>query len=166
MQAKGKKLLTHLVRMQIIAMKAMPGPPIAPMLAPKGVNVPDFCKQFNEKSKAFGPDYMVRVSIKVYSDRTYDMELKSAPVSFLLKKAAEVKNGAKMPGRESVGSVTLSKIVEIAKTKMAEGAIKSRSLSAAARSVVGTAKSIGLKIKEDIAWNSIEDEVSSSAPIA
>ncbi len=148
---KGKKVLNHLVRMQIMAMKANPGPPIAPMLAPKGVNVPDFCKQFNEKSKVFGPDYMVRVSIKIYSDRTYELELKSAPVSFLLKKAAGVASGAKMPGRDVIGTVALSKIVDIAKIKMEEGAIKSSSLAAAVRSVIGTAKSIGLKVQEDIA---------------
>ena len=142
-QKKNQKKEKASIKLQILAGKANPAPPIGPALGQHGVNIMDFCKQFNAKTQKLG-DTVVPVVISVYQDRTFSFVIKTAPVSFLLKKALNLKSGSKMPQKDKVGKVTKAQIEEIAKVKQPD--LNSLSLEAAKSQVEGTAKSMGLEI--------------------
>ena len=142
-QKKSQKKEKASIKLQIPAGKANPAPPIGPALGQHGVNIMDFCKQFNAKTQKLG-DTVVPVVISVYQDRTFSFVIKTAPVSFLLKKALNLKSGSKMPQKDKVGKVTKAQIEEIAKVKQPD--LNSLSLEAAKSQVEGTAKSMGLEI--------------------
>jgi large subunit ribosomal protein L11 len=110
------KKLVAVVKLQIPAGKANPAPPVGPALGQHGVNIMDFCKNFNYKTAKEG-DAIIPVEISVYADRSYTFITKTPPVAFLLKKAAGIAKGNQTPGRNKVGKVTMAQIKEIAEKK-------------------------------------------------
>jgi large subunit ribosomal protein L11 len=145
------KKVTGSVKLQIPAGKANPAPPIGPALGQQGVNIMEFCKQFNAATQAqMKESLIIPVIITVYADRSFSFILKTPPASVLLKKAAGLHtekkkgSGAKKPGKEKVGQVTKAKLTEIAKLKMPD--TTAASLEACMRTIAGTARSMGIEI--------------------
>ncbi len=139
----AKELVTK-VKLQCPAGQATPAPPVGPALGAHGVNISEFVKQFNERTR----DQMgmiIPVEINVYKDRTFDFILKSPPAAVLLKKAAGVEKGAALVGKEIVGAVTMAQVEEIAKLKMND--LNARDMEHACRIIMGTARSSGIEIK-------------------
>ena len=141
---KTKKTAKAFIKLQIPAGKANPSPPVGPALGQHGVNIMDFCKQFNAKTQKAG-DMVIPVVISVYQDRSFSFVTKTPPVSFLLKQALNLKSGSKMPHKEKVGKVTQAQIEEIAKVKLPD--LNGLSLESAKSQVTGTARSMGLEIE-------------------
>jgi large subunit ribosomal protein L11 len=147
--AASKKKVTGLIKLQLPAGKANPSPPVGPALGQHGVNIMGFCKDFNAKSAKLG-DTIVPVVITVYADRSYTFEMKSAPASILLKKAAGLAStgkpgsGSPEPNRKKVGKVTSAQVLEIANIKLAD--TNGNDADAVARSVAGTARSMGIEV--------------------
>jgi large subunit ribosomal protein L11 len=137
------KKVTAQIRLQIPAGAANPAPPVGPALGQAGVNIMEFCKQFNAATQAQA-GLVIPVVITVYQDRSFTFVTKSPPASILLKKAAGLASGAKETGREKVGKVTKAQVLEIAKAKQAD--LNARDLEAAARMVMGTARSMGIEV--------------------
>ena len=131
------------VKLQIPAGKANPSPPVGPALGQHGVNIMDFCKQFNAQTQKAG-DTVVPVIITVYQDRTFSFVTKTPPVSVLLKKTLNLKSGSKMPQKDKVGKVTPAQVEEIAKIKLPD--LNCLDLEAAKSQVRGTAVSMGLEL--------------------
>lgn len=140
----AKKIKT-IIKLQIPAGQATPAPPVGPALGQHGLNIMEFTKQFNEQTKLLG-GVLVPVEIDVYEDRTFNFRLKTPPAAFLLMKAAGIEKGSSQAPREKVGKVTRSQIKEIAKTKLPD--LNTNSLEQALKIVEGTARSMGLEIKD------------------
>jgi large subunit ribosomal protein L11 len=132
------------IKLQIPAGKANPAPPVGPALGQHGVNIMEFCKQFNARTQKEG-DMIIPVIITVFSDRSFTFITKTPPVSILLKKAAKLESGSKMPQKDKVGKVTMAQITEIAKLKMPD--LNCTEVESAIQQVIGTSKSMGLEIK-------------------
>jgi large subunit ribosomal protein L11 len=140
------KKVTGQIKLQIPAGKANPAPPVGPALGQHGVNIMQFCKEFNAATQAQAKDdLIIPVVITVYADRSFTFVLKTPPASILLLKAAKVPKGASKTGKEKVGSVTHKQVEEIAKIKLPD--TTAGSLEAAIRSVEGTARSMGIEVK-------------------
>lgn len=137
------KKITGYIKLQVPAGKANPAPPIGTALGPQGVNIMEFCKQFNAKTKELG-DVKIPVVITVYADRSFTFITKTPPAADLLKKAAKVEKGSGKPNREKIGSVTRAQIEDIAKLKLPD--LNTSSVESAIRTIEGTAKSLGLEI--------------------
>jgi len=137
------KELKALVKLQIEAGKANPAPPVGPALGPHGINIMDFCKQFNAKTQALG-DTIVPVVLSIYKDRSFSFITKTPPASQLLKKAAGVIKGSAVPHRDKVGKVSWAKVREIAETKLPD--LNAYDLDAAEKIVAGTARSMGIDV--------------------
>lgn len=133
------------VRLQIPAGKASPAPPVGPALGPHGINIMDFCKQFNAKTEAMG-DTIIPVVLTVYSDRSFSFITKTPPASELIKKAANVLKGSSNPGKDMVGKITMDQVREIAQTKLPD--LNAYSLDEAVRIIMGTARSMGVEVVE------------------
>jgi len=140
------KKIDGYINLQVAAGQANPSPPIGPALGQRGVNIMEFCKAFNAKTKDMEQGTPIPVKITVFSDRSFTFEMKTPPASFFLKKAAQLGSGSKEPGRVSAGQVTMAQVREIAKTKMKD--LNTDDLEAAARTVAGSARSMGLKVVE------------------
>ena len=138
----AKEIMT-VIKLQIPAGQANPAPPIGPVLGQHGVNIMDFCKQFNAKTQK-QPGEIIPVVLTVFKDRSFTFELKTPPVSFLLKKAAKIKKGSGVPNRDKVGRVTKAQIAEIAKQKMPD--LNCTDEEAAANTIAGTARSMGIEV--------------------
>ncbi len=144
------KKVTGLVKLQLPAGKANPAPPVGPALGPHGVNIMAFCKEFNAKTQ--GSDMIIPVVLTVYSDRSFSMVLKTPPTSVLLKKAAGLAtskkpgSGSKEPNKNKVGKVTMKQVRDLAAQKM--GDMNCTDLDAAMRTVMGTARSMGIDIAD------------------
>ncbi|MBU1163163.1 MAG: 50S ribosomal protein L11 [Proteobacteria bacterium] len=138
----AKKIIAQ-IKLQVVAGKANPSPPIGPALGQQGVNIMDFCKAFNART-ANDEGMITPVVITVYHDRTFTFITKTPPASVLLKKAAKIAKGAADPKRERVGKVTMQQIEEIAKQKMVD--LNAYDLNAACKIVEGTARSMGIEI--------------------
>jgi len=139
------KEITSKIKLQCPAGQATPAPPVGPALGAHGVNISDFVKQFNDRTR----DQMgmiIPVEISVYKDRSFDFILKSPPAAVLLRKKAGVEKGAGLVGSETVGSVTRADIEEIAEIKKAD--LNSRDVEHASRIIAGTARSMGILIEE------------------
>ncbi|BCS34625.1 50S ribosomal protein L11 [Luteitalea sp. TBR-22] len=137
------KKVQALVKLQIAAGKATPAPPVGTALGPQGVNIMDFCKNFNAKTA--GQDgLIIPVVVTVYADRSYTFVLKTPPAPVLLKRAANVPKGSAEPNKNKVGTVTKAQVEEIARLKLPD--LNCESLDAAMRSVAGTARSMGLDV--------------------
>jgi large subunit ribosomal protein L11 len=140
------KKIQAMVKLQLPAGKATPAPPVGTALGPHGLNIMDFCKQFNAKT-AKEPDGMIfPVLVTVYSDRTFTFILKTPPASVLLKRAAGIVKGSPEPNRNKVGKVSKKQVEEIAKTKLPD--LNTTNLEAAMRSVMGTARNMGIEVTE------------------
>ncbi len=131
------------VKLQIAAGKATPAPPVGTALGPHGVNIMDFCKNFNAKTA--GQDgLIIPAVVTIYSDRSYTFILKTPPAAILLKRAANIAKGSGVPNKTKVGTVTLKQVQEIAKLKLPD--LNTESIDAAVKSVRGTARSMGLDV--------------------
>ena len=137
------KKLVAIVKLQIPAGKANPAPPVGPALGQHGVNIMDFCKNFNYKTAKEG-DSIIPVEISIYADRSYTFITKTPPVSFLLKREAGLAKGNQSPGRTKVGKVTMAQVKEIAEKKMPD--LTAADLEAAINTVKGTARSMGMEV--------------------
>lgn len=146
MAVKGKKVL-GLIKLQILAGAANPSPPIGPALGQRGLNIMEFCKQFNAATKDLDKTLKVPVVITAYVDKTFDFVYKSPPASALLLKIAGLKSGSSVPNKNKVGKVTMTQVREIAKTKLAD--TNAASIETAMKSIVGTARSMGLDVIDD-----------------
>ena len=145
------KKVTGSVKLQIPAGKANPAPPIGPALGQQGVNIMEFCKRFNAATQAqMKESLIIPVIITVYQDKSFDFILKTPPTAVLLKKAAKLHtekkkgSGAKKPGKEKVGQVTKKQVQEIATIKLPD--TTAASLEACMRTVMGTARSMGIEV--------------------
>jgi large subunit ribosomal protein L11 len=137
------KKVTAVVKIQIAAGKATPAPPVGTALGPHGVNIMDFCKNFNAKT-AGQEGLIIPALVTVYADRTYSFVTKTPPASVLLKRAANIAKGSGEPNKTKVGSVTLKQVEEIAKTKLPD--LNAENLEAAVKTVAGTARSMGIEV--------------------
>lgn len=139
-----KKVKT-IIKLQISAGAANPAPPIGPALGQHGLNIADFCSKFNEKTKDKRGS-IIPVEITAFEDRTYTFILKTPPASDLLKKAAKIEKGSGEPNKKKVGKVTRAQVEEIAKIKLPD--LTAKDLSAAIRTIEGTARQMGIEIVE------------------
>ena len=140
------KKVTGVIRLQIPAGAANPAPPVGPALGQAGVNIMEFCKQFNAATQGQS-GMVIPVVITVYQDRSFTFICKSPPAAILLKKAAGLASGANTPGRETVGKVTVAQIKEIIEIK--KGDINARDEDAAIRLIAGTARSMGIEVVDE-----------------
>jgi large subunit ribosomal protein L11 len=137
------KKITGYVKLQIPAGEATPAPPVGPALGQQGVNIMDFCKNFNARTAA-QKGLIIPVVITVFADRSYTFVTKTPPASILLLKAAGVPKGSGTPNKEKVGKVTRQQVEEIAKTKLPD--LNAADLPAAVKVVEGTARSMGIEV--------------------
>ena len=143
------KKVTGSVKLQLMAGKASPAPPVGPALGPHGINIMAFCKEFNAKTQ--GGDMIIPVVLTVYSDRSFSFIMKTPPVSVLLKKIAGLStgkkpgSGSKEPNKTKVGKVTMAQVNDIAKQKISE--MNTASHASAVKTVMGTARSMGIDIE-------------------
>ena len=137
------KKVQAVVKLQIAAGKATPAPPVGTALGPHGLNIMDFCKNFNAKT-ANQEGLIIPVVVTVYADRSYSFITKTPPVPVLLKRAANLAKGSGEPNKTKVGTVTAKQVEEIAKTKLPD--LNTTDLESAKRSVAGTARSMGIDV--------------------
>lgn len=138
------KEITGYIKLQIPAGKANPAPPIGPALGQAGLNIMEFCKQFNAATQQKEPGMPIPVVITVYKDRSFTFQMKQPPVSYFLLKAAKIQKGTGLVGKEIVGKVTWSQIQEIAKAKMVD--MNAHDEDAACRMIAGSAVSMGIQV--------------------
>ena len=139
------KEITGFIKLQIKGGQANPAPPVGPALGQRGVNIMEFCKAFNEKTKNF-MGKPVPVIITVYKDKKFDFIIKSPPASYFIKEAAKLKSGSTEPGRQIVSSITKKQAEEIAKKKMTD--LNAHDLEQAVKIIKGSARSMGIEVKE------------------
>src|SRR3990170_8823574 len=133
------KKIDGYINLQVPAGSANPSPPIGPALGQRGVNIMEFCKSFNAKTKDMEQGTPIPVKITVFSDRSFAFEMRTPPASYFLKKAAQLTSGSKTPGREPAGTVTMSQVREIAKLKLKD--LNTDDIEQAARTIAGSARS-------------------------
>ena len=139
----AKKIAGQL-KLQVPAGSATPSPPIGPALGQRGINIMEFCKAFNAQSQEMEKGSPVPVVITYYQDKSFTFVMKTPPVTYFLKKAANLKSGAKEPGKTKVGTVSRDKVREIATAKMKD--LNANDVEAAMRMVEGSARSMGLEV--------------------
>ena len=139
------KKVTAFIKLQVQAAKATPAPPIGPALGQHGVNIPGFCKEFNERTKN-DIGLVIPVVITVYSDRTFTFITKTPPVPVLIKKALNIDTASAKPNKDKVGKLTQEQLRQIATTKMPD--LNAASIEAAMSMVAGTARSMGVTVEE------------------
>ena len=140
----AKKILAR-VKLQLPAGQATPAPPVGPALGQHGVNIGDFCKQFNDKTKN-DPGMIIPAEIEIYKDRSFKFITKTPPAAILIKKEVGLAKGSPESNRDKVGSISKQQLEKIAKIKMKD--LNAGSLEAATRMIAGTARSLGVTIKE------------------
>ncbi len=139
----AKKIKTTLI-LQLPAGKATPAPPVGTVLGPQGINIQDFCKQFNDATREMGGD-IVPAKITIFEDRSFSFVLKTPPASMLLKQAAGIEKGAANPLTQKVGKVTRAQVRAIAERKMPD--LNANDLDAAEKIISGTARNMGITIE-------------------
>jgi large subunit ribosomal protein L11 len=140
------KKIDGYVKLQVPAGQANPSPPIGPALGQRGLNIMEFCKQFNAATKAMEPGMPIPVIVTCYSDRSFTFVTKTPPASYFIKKAAGIESGAKAPGRDIAGKVTKKQLEEIAKLKMKD--LNANDIEGAVKQLAGSARSMGLEVVE------------------
>ncbi len=139
------KKVASIIKLQVVAGKANPTFPVGPALGPHGVNIMQFCKEFNARTQSQG-DLIIPVVITVFADRSFTFITKTPPAAVLLKKAAKLDKGSGEPNKTKVGRVTKQQVQEIAELKMPD--LNTTDIEAAMRSVMGTARSMGLDVRD------------------
>ncbi len=139
------KKVTGFIKLQVPAGAANPAPPVGPALGQHGVNIMEFCKQFNARTQG-QPGMIIPVEITVYADRSFTFITKTPPAAVLLKKAAGLQSGSAVPNRTKVGTVTQDQIRQIAETKMPD--LNAVDIEGAMRQIAGTARSMGLEVTD------------------
>ena len=139
------KEIVGYVKLQIKGGQANPAPPVGPALGQRGINIMEFCKAFNAKTKEF-IGKPVPVVITVYKDKKFDFVIKSPPASHFIKEAAKLQGGSKEPGRVIVGSITMKQAEKIAKEKMKD--LNAFDLKEAVKIICGSARSMGIEVKD------------------
>ncbi len=137
------KLIKTIIKLQIPAGAANPAPPVGPALGQHGINIAQFCQQFNEATKEMTGN-IIPAEITIYQDRTFEFKLKTSPASDLLRKAAGIEKGSGDPLKNKVGKVTKAQIREIAEKKMAD--LNANDIEAAEKIIEGTARSMGIEV--------------------
>ena len=140
------KKIEGYIKLQVPAGAANPSPPIGPALGQRGVNIMEFCKQFNAATQDLEKAMPIPTVITVYADRSFSFVTKTPPASFLIKKAANLKSGSKEPGKISAGTIKRSQLAEIATTKMAD--LNANDIEQATKIIEGSARSMGLQVVE------------------
>ena len=140
------KKIEGYIKLQVPAGAANPSPPIGPALGQRGVNIMEFCKQFNAATQELEKAMPIPTIITVYADRSFTFVTKTPPASFLIKKAANLKSGSKEPGKISAGTIKRSQLAEIAQTKMAD--LNANDIDQATKIIEGSARSMGLEVVE------------------
>ena len=140
----AKEILSY-VKLQIKGGQANPAPPVGPALGQRGINIMEFCKSFNEKTKSF-MGKPIPVVITVYKDKKFDFVIKSPPASHFIKEAAKLKGGSKEPGRHIVATITKQQAEEIAKKKMED--LNANDIKEATKIICGSARSMGIEVKD------------------
>lgn len=138
------KKVTGIIKLQIPAGQANPAPPVGPALGQQGVNIMEFCKQFNAATQK-DAGLVIPVVITVYQDKSFTFITKSPPAATLLKRAVNIAKGSATPNREKVGKVTKQQLIEIAKAK--EKDLNAKDLERAVRTIAGTARSMGIEVE-------------------
>ena len=140
------KKIEGYIKLQVAAGAANPSPPIGPALGQRGVNIMEFCKQFNAATQELEKGMPIPTVITVFSDRSFTFVTKTPPASYLIKKAANLKSGSKEPGKISAGTILRSQLAEIAQTKMAD--LNANNIEQATKIIEGSARSMGLQVVE------------------
>ena len=140
------KKIEGYIKLQIPAGSANPSPPVGPALGQRGLNIMEFCKAFNAKTQELEPGAPCPTIITYYVDKSFSMDIKTPPASFFLKKAAKIKAGAQMTGKETVASVSFGQIKEIAEAKMQD--LNAKDIDGAMKVIMGSARSMGIEIKD------------------
>lgn len=144
--SKSKKEILGLIKLQVASGKANPAPPIGPALGQKGLNIMEFCKQFNAIKFDYEIGTPIPVTIVAYKDKSFTFTTKSPPVSYLIMKEIGLQKGSSAPGKDSVGKITKAQIENVAKKKMVD--MNSSTLEACMQMVKGSATSMGLEVVE------------------
>ena len=139
------KEITGYLKLQIKGGQANPAPPVGPALGQRGINIMEFCKAFNDKTKDF-MGQPVPVVITIYKDKKFDFIIKTPPASHLIKEALKLKSGSKEPGRVSAGTITREQLKKIAEAKMKD--LNAFDLKEATKIICGSARSMGIEVKE------------------
>ena len=139
------KEITGYLKLQIKCGQANPAPPVGPALGQRGINIMEFCKAFNEKTKEF-MGQPVPVVITIYKDKKFDFIIKTPPASYLIKEAMKLKSGSKEPGRVSVGTITKEQLKKIAEAKMKD--LNAFDIEQAIKIIAGSARSMGIQVVE------------------
>ncbi len=139
------KEISGFIKLQIKGGQANPAPPVGPALGQRGVNIMEFCKAFNDKTKSMAGK-PVPVEITVYKDKKFDFKIKSPPASFYIKEAVKLKGGCKEPGRSIVASISKKQLESIAKEKMKD--LNAHDIEEATKIIAGSARSMGIEVKE------------------
>ena len=140
------KKIEGYIKLQVSSGSANPSPPIGPALGQRGVNIMEFCKQFNAATQDMEKGIPLPTVITVFADRSFTFVTKTPPASYLIKKAANLKSGSKEPGKISAGTIQRSKLAEIAQTKMAD--LNANNIEQATKIIEGSARSMGLEVVE------------------
>ncbi len=140
------KKITGYIKLQVPAGKANPSPPIGPALGQRGVNIMEFCKAFNAKTQELENGMPIPTVITVYADRSFSFETKSAPATYFIKKAANLKSGSATTGKGFIGKIKRSELAKIAEAKMAD--LNANDIEMATRTIEGSARSMGLEVVE------------------
>jgi len=141
------KKIQAVVRLQVKSGEASPVPPIGPILGQQGVNIMEFCKNFNARTQNVEKGMPVPVLITIYTDRSFVFIIKTPPASYLVLKAAGVSQGSSVPNKTKVGKITCKQLIEIATLKMPD--LTASSLEAAVRTIAGTARSVGIEVEKE-----------------
>ena len=140
----AKKVVGY-IKLQVPAGKANPSPPIGPALGQRGLNIMEFCKAFNAQTQKMEPGLPIPVVITAFADKSFTFIMKTPPASILIKKAAKVEKGSKIPHTDKVGKLTRAQAEEIAKMKMPD--LTAADLDAAVRTIAGSARSMGIEVE-------------------
>ncbi|MEL6680551.1 MAG: 50S ribosomal protein L11 [Pseudomonadota bacterium] len=139
------KKVAGTLKLQVPAGKANPSPPVGPALGQRGINIMEFCKAFNAKTQEMEVGAPCPTIITYYVDKSFTMDIKTPPASYYLKKAAKLKSAAKLPGKETAGTVTVKQVREIAEAKMVD--LNANDIDGAMQIILGSARSMGIEVK-------------------
>jgi large subunit ribosomal protein L11 len=140
------KKVTGFLKLQVPAGSANPAPPIGPALGQRGLNIMQFCKDFNAQTQKMEKGMPIPVTITIYQDKSFTFEMRTPPVSYFLKKAAKLSSGSKTPGRDFAGTVNKKQVKEIAEAKMKD--LNCDTVEAAMKMIEGSARSMGIQVAE------------------